>query len=127
MSDCSTQAMKPKERRTCGTCKHVSSTLLDCFYASNDSNFYMRCTRPDMVACEHYEDDPDSLLRRYERLAQVAREMYSTLGDALEVLSTVRLPRQNGKTSFSLHTLKCAERYISFHDELDALGMSMDD
>lgn len=127
MSDCSMSAMKPRQQRTCGTCGHVRETRLNCFYAANDRAYYAGCTSPDAMACEHYEDDPDSLLRRYERLAQVAREMYSTLGDALEVLSTVRLPRQNGKTSFSLHTLKCAERYISFHDELDALGMSMDD
>lgn len=80
MSDCSMDSMKSKERRTCGTCKHVSSTLLDCFYASNDSNFYMRCTRPDVVACEHYENDPDSLPRRCERLAQVAREMLMYIG-----------------------------------------------
>lgn len=127
MSDCSMAAMEPKKPRTCGTCGHVSGVWLECFFADNDNSYYMHCTKPNAMACEHYVDDPDSLLRRYERLAQVAREMYSTLGDALEVLSTVRLPRQNGKTSFSLHTLKCAERYISFHDELDALGMSMDD
>lgn len=125
MSDC-TQAMMPKERRTCGTCKNVNAVWLDCFHAANDSSYYMRCTRPDMRACEHYEDDPDSLQRRYERLAQMAREMYSTLGAALGVLSTVRIPRQNNKTSFSLHTFKCAERYISFHDELEALGVKLD-
>lgn len=76
MSDCSTQAMMPKERRTCGTCKHVSNVWLDCMFAASDSRYYMRCTRPDMRACEHYVDDPDSLPRRYEHLAKVAREMF---------------------------------------------------
>lgn len=123
MSDCSGSAMEP---RTCGTCKNVRCTWLDCFHAANDSAYYMRYTRPDVRACEHYEDDPDSLQGRYERLAQVAREMCSTLGDALKVLSMVRVPRQNNKTSFSLHTLKCAERYISFHDELEELGVKLD-
>lgn len=72
MSDCSSSAMEP---RTCGTCKNVRYTWLDCFHAANDSSYYMRCTRPDIRACEHYVDDPDSLQRRYERLVQVAMQM----------------------------------------------------
>lgn len=76
MSDCSMSAMEP---RTCGTCKNVRCTWLDCLHAANDSSYYMRCTRPDVRACEHYVDDPDSLQRRYERLAQVAREMLEQL------------------------------------------------
>lgn len=126
MSDCDRKVTMTKERNTCGTCRHVKDTFLDCLFADNDKRYYMRCTRPDVMACEYYEDDPDSLQRRYERLAQMAREMYSTLGAALGVLSTVRIPRQNNKTSFSLHTFKCAERYISFHDELEALGVKLD-
>lgn len=86
MSDCNTQAMKPKERRTCGTCKNVNAVWLDCFHAANDSSYYMRCTRPDMRACEHYVDDPDSLTRRYEHLAQVAREMFDSLERTCEDL-----------------------------------------
>lgn len=81
MSDCSTQAMMPKERRTCRTCKNVNAVWLDCFHAANDSSYYMRCTRPDMRACEHYVDDPDSLPRRYEHLAQVTLWMYDTMRD----------------------------------------------
>lgn len=110
MSDCSSSAMEPKERRTCGTCKHVSSTLLDCFYASNDSNFYMRCTRPDVVACEHYEDDPDSLPWRYERLEQVAREMYAWCDGIINKEWTI-IP----------------ERIDGFREKLEALGVSVDD
>lgn len=79
MSDCSTQAMMPKERRTCRTCKNVNAVWLDCFHAANDSSYYMRCTRPDMRACEHYVDDPDSLPRRHERLAEVAMEMLEAM------------------------------------------------
>ena len=79
MSDCSMHAMKPKQPRTCGTCKHVNGVWFDCFHAENDSAYYMRHTRPDMRACEHYVDDPDSPQRRYERLAQVALEMYDAL------------------------------------------------
>lgn len=111
MSDCSTQAMMPKERRTCGTCEHVSSTLLDCFYASNDSNFYMQCTRPDVRACEHYVDDPDSLQRRYERLEQVAREMMR--------YARIRLHEH--------WTEEDAMAVSAYREELDALGVSVDD
>lgn len=45
MSDCSTSTMKPKERRTCGTCKHVNDVRLGCMFAANDSSYYMRCAR----------------------------------------------------------------------------------
>lgn len=72
MNDCSTSATEP---RTCDTCKNVRYTWLDCLHVANDSSYYMRCTRPDLRACEHYVDDPDSLQRRYERLSQVAMQM----------------------------------------------------
>lgn len=83
MSDCSTQAMMPKERRTCGTCEHVNDVRLGCMFAANDSSYYMRSTKPDVRACEHYVDDLDSLPRRYERLARVARELNDCLYKAL--------------------------------------------
>lgn len=78
MSDC-TQTMMPKERRTCGTCKNVKYTHLDCFYAANDYAYYMGQTAPHAKACKHYVDDPDSLPRRYEHLAQVAMEMLEAM------------------------------------------------
>lgn len=80
MSDCSSSVMEP---RTCGTCGHVRETRLNCFYAANDRAYYAGCTSPDAMACEHYFDDQDSLPRRYERLAQVARELNDCLYKAL--------------------------------------------
>lgn len=121
MSDCSTKAMMPKERRTCGTCRYFSRFWYMCKIEFDNKHVTI-----DNPACDRYELVADGLDERYEHLAQVAREMYSTLGAALGVLSTVRIPRQNNKTSFSLHTFKCAERYISFHDELEALGVKLD-
>lgn len=118
MSDCSTQAMMPKERRTCGTCKHVSNVWLDCMFAASDSRYYMRCTRPDMRACEHYVDDPDSLPRRYERLAQVAREMLDEYRLLYDKHATIA-----GKVG----TFARFEAPGVFAGQLEALGVSVDD
>lgn len=107
MSDCSSSAMEP---RTCGTCKNVRCTWLDCFHAANDSSYYMRYTRPDVRACEHYEDDPDSLQRRYERLAQVALDMLR--------YARIRLGERNKED---------AKACKAYEDELMALGVSVYD
>lgn len=111
MSDYSTQAIGPKERRTCRTCKNVNAVWLDCFHAANDSSYYMRCTRPDMRACERYVDDPDSLPRRHERLAQVAREM----------LRYARIRLQEHWTE------EDAMAVSAYREELERLGVSVDD
>ena len=108
MSDCSSSAMEP---RKCGTCKNVRYTWLDCFHAANDERYYMRCTRPDIRACEHYVDDPDSLQRRYERLAQVARDMLR--------YARIRLGEH--------WTKEDAKACKAYEDELRALGVSVDD
>lgn len=110
MSDCNTQTMMPKERRTCRTCKNVNAVWLDCFHAANDSSYYMRCTRPDMRACEHYVDDQDSLPRRYERLSQVAREM-------VQIIEIIRQPVD------PVLDVKMAQIKV----QLEALGVSVDD
>ncbi len=75
MSDSSANAMEQKQPMTCETCGHVRETRLNCLYAANDRAYYAGCTSPDAMACEHYVDDPDSLQRRYEHLAQVAMQM----------------------------------------------------
>lgn len=111
MSDCSMRAMKPKQPRTCETCGHVRETRLNCFYSANDKSYYMRCTRPDARACEHYVDNPDSLQRRYERLAQVAREMLR--------YARIRLGEH--------WTKEDAKACKAYEDELRALGVSVDD
>lgn len=111
MSDCSTQAMMPKERRTCGTCEHVNDVRLGCMFAANDSSYYMRSTKPDVMACEHYVDDPYSLPLRYERLAQVARDMLR--------YARIRLGEH--------WTKEDAKACKAYEDELRALGVSVDD
>ena len=111
MNDCSIHAMKPKQPRTCGTCGHVRETRLNCFYAANDKAYYAGCTSPDAMACEHYFDDLDSLPRRYERLAQVARDMLR--------YARIRLGEH--------WTKEDAKACKAYEDELMALGVSVDD
>lgn len=115
MSDCSSSAMEP---RTCGTCGHVRETRLNCFYAANDKAYYAGCTSPDAMACEHYFDDLDSLPRRYERLAQVAGEMFWCVRDPLDFVE------------------RTGEKYVRyghyyfteiFEEQLEELGVSVDD
>lgn len=118
MSNCNTQAMMPKERRTCRTCKNVNAVWLDCFHAANDSSYYMRCTRPDMRACGHYVDDPDSLQRRYERLAQVAGEMLETIRGHVS---------ENLRSSDPRLKDAICEPYVNYRRKLEALGVSVDD
>lgn len=111
MSDCNTQAMMPKERRTCGTCKNVKYTHLDCFYAASDYAYYMGQTAPHAKACKHYVDDPDSLPRRYERLAQVAGEMWQYMDGVLNRNWAYSLPSDTD----------------AFREQLGELGVSVDD
>lgn len=118
MSDCSTQAMMPKERRTRGTCKHVNDMRLGCMFAANDNSYYMRCTKPDARACEHHVDDQDSLPRRYERLSQVAWEML------------VEYKRLFTSHVVAVGRIKTFTKFTSagdFLDKLDALGVSVDE
>ena len=103
--------MKQKERRTCGTCKHVNDVRLGCMFAASDSSYYMRCTRPGARACGHYVDDQDSLPRRYERLAQVALDMLR--------YARIRLGEH--------WTKEDAKACKAYEDELRALGVSVDD
>ena len=110
MSDCNSSAFTPKQRRTCGTCKHVSGVWLECFFADNDNSYYMHCTKPNAMACEHYVDDPDSHQRRHEQLAQVAREMYEWC-DGITHRAWTIVP----------------ERVDGFREQLEELGVSVDD
>lgn len=118
MSDCSMQAMEPKQPRTCGTCKHVSGVWLECFFADNDNSYYMRCTKPNAMACEHYVDDPDSPQHRYERLAQVAREMLDEYRPLYAKHATIA-----GKVG----TFARFEAPGVFAGQLEELGVSVND
>lgn len=117
MSDCSSSAMEP---RTCGTCGHVRETRLNCFYAANDRAYYAGCTSPDAMACEHYFDDQDSLPRRYERLAQVAREMY-------ELIERWETERDDDRERLDGPSPCRGMIATAIKRQLESLGVSVDD
>lgn len=117
MSDCGSSAMEP---RTCGTCKHVRDVWLDCFFAENDNSYYMRCTKPNVMACEHYVDDPDSPQRRYERLAQVAREMY-------ELIERWEIERDDDRERLDGPSPCRGMIATAIKRQLESLGVSVDD
>lgn len=131
MSDCSTQMMKPeKQQRTCENC--------------SERYFAPKCNRigwtdfdeaaiPDDDGktfadyCVYWKhSDVQDLEQRCESLARVAQEMYSTLCLSIELLSMVRIPRQNGKTYMGLGIRDCAIRRESYRDRLEELGVSVD-
>lgn len=125
MSDCSTNAWKTPacpEHKTCGNCGRSERTNVFCRLSdgttaglhSIDERACKRWVagqnRPDV---SHESDSaPDVSLERYERLAQVAREMYAAL-HINEHCSMEFIPDRGD----------CG----SFRDQLEALGVSVDE
>lgn len=73
MSDCSTQAMVPKERRTCGNCGHGVQTNVFCRESDwSTAGLHSLGER----GCRKWVGHTDTLEQRCERLEQVAREMF---------------------------------------------------
>lgn len=79
MSDCSTQAMTPKERRTCGNCNNCDFFDMECSYIEEDGTH--RTVTMDTPACADWERRILTDEERYERLEQVALWMYDTMRD----------------------------------------------
>ena len=153
MSDCSTQAMKPKERRTCGTCAHGVQTNVFCResdgstvglhsldergckkwvrrgYVVNNETLQGFADRiASLVGMEDMADCPCGLVdiyhaakskineleaaeQRYERLAQVAREMWRYMDGVLNRNWAYSLPSDTD----------------AFREQLGELGVSVDD
>ncbi len=63
MSDCSTEAMKPKEPKSCDNCDHR------CWY-EREAKF-----------CQHWTPNSDVLTQRYQQLEQVTLWIYDTMRD----------------------------------------------
>lgn len=119
MSDCSTEAMKPKDMdmrkspnvsKTCGSCGHVYQVVLNCHYAEDDCRYYAHVTRPDARACEHWIPNQDSLEQRYQQLEQVARNMLHEMWSSNRDQSHIPEPRQD-----------------DYAEQLIALGVSVDE
>ena len=113
MSDCSMAAMKPKkQQRTCGTCAHCEPCEWNCNVEENAQRWIVNIDDVD-VPCKglYYEDYPDSLPRRYKRLAHVALDMLR--------YARIRLGEH--------WTKEDAKACKAYEDELRALGVSVDD
>ena len=77
MSDCSMAAFEPRERRTCGTCNNCDFDGMECSYIEEDGTH--QAVTMDTPACADWERRVITDEERFERLAQVAREMYDAL------------------------------------------------
>ena len=77
MNDCRTQAMMPKERRTCVTCAHCEPSERHCDSKASEYSWMVDVDDVDLPCGGYgYERRVDGLAERHERLAQVARRMY---------------------------------------------------
>lgn len=116
MSDCSTQAMKPKERRTCGNCNNCDFFDMECSYIEEDGTH--RKVTMDTPACADWERRVLTDEERYEHLAQVAREMFWCVRDPLDFAErTGEKYTRDGHYYFT----------EIFAEQLEALGVSVDD
>ncbi len=122
MSDCSSSAFEPKQRRTCGTCTHCEPCEWHCNVEENAHRWIVDIDDVG-VPCKglYYEDNPDSLPRRYERLAQVAREMY-------EAIKPMHDPCNEGNCLCLCDSGWPEDTCLrDFEKRLEALGVSVDD
>lgn len=86
MSDCSTQAMKPKERRTCRNCNNCDFFDMECSYIEEDGTH--RKVTMDTPACADWERRVLTDEEHYEHLAQVAREMFCEYRLVIPILAS---------------------------------------
>ena len=118
MSDCSTQAMMPKERRTCGNCNNWHCVGVIRGYCGLDETLENGCLPlhlNDDAACGDYEDIPPTLQERHERLAQVARDLEELAHFAI-------LHIEN-----DLVIGPAVDRLVILRDKLRECGVSVDD
>lgn len=108
MSNCS-PAMEPKERRTCGNCNNCDFFDMECSYIEEDGTH--RKVTMDTPACADWERRVLTDEERYERLAQVARDMLR--------YARIRLHEH--------WTEEDANAVSAYREELERLGVSVDD
>ena len=108
MGDCSMHAMKPKQPRTCGNCGHGVQTNVFCRESDGKTaGLHSLGER----GCRKWVARGDTLEQRYERLAQVARDMLR--------YARIRLGEH--------WTKEDAKACKAYEDELRALEVSVDD
>ncbi len=117
MSDCSTEAMKPKERLdTCGTCERGLRNIVTCWEKDPQGKHHAY----NEPACDRYVEYiyPEAIEQRCKQLEQVAREIFNEYRKLLKN-----------------HMDICGRAYVvrnfksagEFCNELEALGVSVDD
>lgn len=119
MSDCSIHAMKPKQPRTCETCAHCEPCEWHCDSKESEYSWLVDVDDVDLPCGGYgYEHRSDGLAERYERLAQVAREMFWFARDPLDFVErTGEKYMRDGHYFFT----------EIFAEQLEALGVSVDD
>lgn len=140
MSDCSTNAMKPKEPpKTCGTCANscghkarlygFTCNCVPCLLHGTFKNEATCCsdwkprtnewglTEQDVAIIKLGAENSD-LKERFQQLEQVAR-------DALAIISmTCSLTNEDSEAHCV--NLNCGKAYESLREQLEALGVSVD-
>lgn len=113
MSDCSTQAMTPKEPpKTCGTCAHSESYEVYC------PKLNLFIVAKQKARCGLWEDQDGDSRQRRQQLEQVAQEMFSEY----RKLFATRMNEEGAR--------KVARSFKSageFRERLEALGVNLDE
>lgn len=117
MSDCSTQAMMPKERRTCGNCNNCDFDRMECGYIEEDGT--CRKVTMETPACVDWELGVLTDEDRYERLAQVAREMLTYISILTMLFDHKYNDREAARDN--------ARRFMDFDEKVNECGVSVDD
>lgn len=125
MSDCSRQAMMPKGRRTCGTCSRsftARKVMPQCMCELDelDDSGCMPTHDDNEGACCRWIAKSAIIEQRYERLAQVAREMYELI-ERWETERDDDRERLDGPSPCRGMVATAAKR------QLEELGVSVDD
>lgn len=107
MSDCSIDAMKPKERpKTCGNCAHGKHVFISCWEGNDGKRHDYESFSP---ACKHWHGHEGTFKERFEQLGQVTKQLWNFLEARSE-----KVPQATyilGKTA----------------EQLEALGVNIDD
>lgn len=120
MSDCSSNAMKPKEKpKTCGTCFHCAERHGTRFIKRDGVCLYCgeavdtQSTSPICPCGNHrmWRERAGTLEQRYQQLEQVARRLYGYI-------------KRDADDSWSPVKEKIAQQ---FRKQLEALGVDIDD
>ena len=106
MSDCSINAMKPKEpSKTCGNCGHgdyLSTVYCDVFNCD-----MLVSDKP----CQDWIKNENNQDQRYQQLGQVAKDMFKCIDESMD--------RETYVTTFG--------ELGSWQDQLKELGVEIDD